>query len=1532
MMAVVQRWSRVAGLMLAGLLLAGGARAEQVVISKIMYHPPGALPEYIELYNNTANAVDVADWRLKGGIEYRFPSFAAADPLAGYLKPFERVVISMADAKTTRDAYKIPASVRILGPWVGRLNKQGDRLRLLDKNGLTMSTVKYLDRAPWPAVANGGGHALVIRNPDRSADDWRNWTVSTRPGGGPGTESGSANEAPVGNPELVTQSGESIVVDYDAQWSITTGTDMSQTKWKELNFPDRVWLRGPGLIGFGTTKAPPPGIRTQVRPGFVTYYLRHVFIYNGPPGSTVSVDAIVDDGAVFYLNNQEVGRIRMPGGPVRVNTPAATPVADAIEEKAAFTINPAALVRGTNVLAVEVHQYPGANPDLAFGVRVKVRAGGPALARSVLINEVFPGPQGVNFIEFFNSGSTPVNLKGHFLLPGSPASLPPNVRRFQIQQDLVIRPKSFGILDMMDAGVWPRQPVVAYLVAPDGQTVLHAINSVVPTDGRSLGQRPDGSGQWFLLAQPTPDAANAKQTGLVGALKINEVHLGKNGVVDWVEVFNAGTNRLNLGGHFVASKPGFADKVTLVGDLPPKGVKSFPVSFPAVAGDVTVFLVGAENIVLDAHVFHLSKHGEFFSAFPDGSGEFLVAGNDSRDKTNNPARNADIVINEIMYKPPDTQGKGEYVELFNRGKQTVNLSDWVLTGGIDFIFPPNTKLKAGEYLVIAADAGLLRSFHGAINVLGNFTGKLSNDGDLLRLLDEKGNLVDVVDYETGGDWPELAAGRGSSMELIHPDMDNNRSSAWAASDESNKSKPRTYTYRATYTEQLTMGDPSDYRELHFFLNTSGHSIISDVELRKDGTGPNVLTNTTRVSLTGKSDTGWLWQGNHWASRLDGNQLHIISEGHGDNRVNRVEIDAPGLVKSNAYELKFTARWMNGSHLLVAHTWDWSVAKVFQLDVPSNLGTPGQRNSRAATTPAAQLDDLAHYPAVPRTTDTVKITARVNSAMPGVTVTLFHRAPDADNKAPWQSKPMFDTAAGGDDVAGDGVFSALLPEYKAEKTVVEFYVEARTPSGGKSILPRRGAEQPALYIVDNQNVPRDLRTQRFVLSPASLDALGNGNTNKHAFRFPRLSNRYYNMTFISNERDVYYNARVHPAGSSFTRDTTLNRAKWKLPTDRAFRGHVKFSWDNNSLNTRLARWMLYQLGHPVNESEMVRHLINGGPVQMMEDVEPIGNDFLNRIFKDGSQGELYRTTYMFFYRDDGQSSSLRNSTLAPNYGDDPLNYKVVWSKRSREAEDDYSALLDMLRTMARPNLTEADTRRHFDLEMTFRNWALRGFAKDSDTFSMGTSHNCFFFRKPNDGKFMCFLWDADFAFGGFDPKKPEGYWGGNVQNLMSKPWAQRLFYYYLAEIVEQHSRNSPKVAAYLRAEEEASNAYTVPFTQFTTFFNARAQHAVEQMGPRYQLEFKITTNNGQPLTTDAIAIALEGQAPYGIFTVVIDGQPRAKLEWLDDAKWRMHDVGLSPGVNELVLRGVDQWGNTKRTAKITVTKGTSAPAAKSAAAK
>jgi hypothetical protein len=53
-------------------------------------------------------------------------------------------------------------------------------------------------------------------------------------------------------------------------------------------------------------------------------------------------------------------------------------------------------------------------------------------------------------------------------------------------------------------------------------------------------------------------------------------------------------------------------------------------------------------------------------------------------------------------------------------------------------------------------------------MVGNFTGQLSNGGELVRLEDSFGNLADEIHYMPSGDWPELADGDGASMELRHP--------------------------------------------------------------------------------------------------------------------------------------------------------------------------------------------------------------------------------------------------------------------------------------------------------------------------------------------------------------------------------------------------------------------------------------------------------------------------------------------------------------------------------------------------------------------------------------------------------------------------------------------------------------------------------------------------------------------------------------------------------------------------------------------
>jgi hypothetical protein len=338
----------VSALLVALLFGAPAVRSEQVVFSEIMYHPPGTQPEYIELCNNTATPLDMAEWRMTDGVQYVFPAFSADQPDRTFLKPYERILLAGVDEATLRAAYNIPPTVRVYGPWTGNLKNGSERITLRDKNGSLVCTTSY-DDWRFPAT-DGAGHSLVVKNPDRKIDDWRNWQASRHRGGTPGTEEVGAAETPVSNPEVNLVAGIPFV-NYGDVWRYNDQNVDLGTAWQAPGYDDSSWPQGPGLFGFENAGLPAPGLRT----GFtnvqqLTYYLRTKFTYNGSrTGVTLTVDQIVDDGAVYYLNGQELGRSGMGGGAVTFDTAANRTVGDAVEELNVITADGSILVNGTNV-------------------------------------------------------------------------------------------------------------------------------------------------------------------------------------------------------------------------------------------------------------------------------------------------------------------------------------------------------------------------------------------------------------------------------------------------------------------------------------------------------------------------------------------------------------------------------------------------------------------------------------------------------------------------------------------------------------------------------------------------------------------------------------------------------------------------------------------------------------------------------------------------------------------------------------------------------------------------------------------------------------------------------------------------------------------------------------------------------------------------------------------------------------------------------------------------------------------------------
>lgn len=137
---------------------------------------------------------------------------------------------------------------------------------------------------------------------------------------------------------------------------------------------------------------------------------------------------------------------------------------------------------------------------------------------------------------------------------------------------------------------------------------------------------------------------------------------------------------------------------------------------------------------------------------------------------------AEIVINEIHHRPPKDD-RTEFVELYNSGTETVELSGWKFVAGINYTFAPGTLFKSDAYMVLARDTNQFqRKFGFAAG--GQYQGKLGRRAGRLVLEDGKGQVRDEITYSHGFPWPLAGAPAGSSIELIHPSLNNALAGSW----------------------------------------------------------------------------------------------------------------------------------------------------------------------------------------------------------------------------------------------------------------------------------------------------------------------------------------------------------------------------------------------------------------------------------------------------------------------------------------------------------------------------------------------------------------------------------------------------------------------------------------------------------------------------------------------------------------------------------------------------------------------------------
>ena len=138
-------------------------------------------------------------------------------------------------------------------------------------------------------------------------------------------------------------------------------------------------------------------------------------------------------------------------------------------------------------------------------------------------------------------------------------------------------------------------------------------------------------------------------------------------------------------------------------------------------------------------------------------------------------------ITEIMYHPDDPNA--EYVELQNIGTETINLNLVKFTNGIDFTFP-NLELAHNEYAVVVQDRNTFEVRYGtAMKIAGQYSGRLNNAGERIRLADAIDQTILDFRYKDG--WRPVTDGNDFSLTVIdpsntHPDSWNDKDT-WRAS-------------------------------------------------------------------------------------------------------------------------------------------------------------------------------------------------------------------------------------------------------------------------------------------------------------------------------------------------------------------------------------------------------------------------------------------------------------------------------------------------------------------------------------------------------------------------------------------------------------------------------------------------------------------------------------------------------------------------------------------------------------------------------
>jgi regulation of enolase protein 1 (concanavalin A-like superfamily) len=1067
----------------------------------------------------------------------------------------------------------------------------------------------------------------------------------------------------------------------------------------------------------------------------------------------------------------------------------------------------------------------------------------------------------------------------------------------------------------------------------------------------------DGSGHSLVLARPSygesdPRAWSASRMkgGSPGridpwtadapdAVLINEF-LAHTDLpqLDSIELFNTGLQTINLGGCYLTDDPAtnkfrIPDLTIIVG----RGFAAFTendLGFRLDAGGEALYLVNSNDTrVIDAVRFAGQANGVASGRCPDGSPVFRELATPTLGTNNAPALRREIVINEIMYEPVSGDAGDQYIELYNRGSQAVELSGWRFTDGVSYTFPANTILGAGSYLVVAKDfARLLTNYPNlnASNLLGDFGGSLSGSGERLTLsmpdevvsTNSQGVLrtnviwikVNEVTWGTGGRWGKWSNGGGSSLELIDPDADNTLAPNWADSDETAKAA---WT-NVELTGVLDLGSSSySADQLQIFLAGPGECLVDEVEVFTSG-GTNRISNPSFNS----GATGWTFVGTHRRSGVDasggyggGSCLHLRASGRGDTSVNRVRATFSSVLASGSTAtLRAKARWLKGNpDLLLRLHGNWLEAPG-TLAIPSNLGTPGIRNSRAVNNAGPAITEVAHYPILPAASQPVTVTARVHDPDGLASVQLIYRN---DNTVLGPvTVTMRDDGAGADAFAGDGVYSAMIPGVNGG-TLIAFYVRATDAAAtpATTTFPSDAAARECLVRFGEPVLPGIFGNYHMWLIQTNVTYWSNREKN---------SNEPVDATFVYGNFRVVYNMETLYSGSPFHTPSynspVGNACDYVLhfPNDDRMLGADDFviatlgnlGSDDTAQREQAAFWLMSQMGVPSLHRRYVGMFVNGtrrGTV--LEDAQQPSSDHVSEYFPDDDAGQLHKIEDWFEFDDAGNGRVNVDATLAKftttGGAKKTARYRWCWRPRAvRDNTHDFTNLFTLVDALGstRPEPYTSAVGSLMDMEEWARVFAVERLVGNWDSYSYQRGKNMYAY-KPERSGWALLPWDIDFVLGLGDAATTSLFGGhdGVMNTLYAHPPFARAYwraFYDAANGPLLDARINPVLDAKYNALLANGITPGSP-SSIKSYVGSRRNFLVSQLAT-VAANFTLSTT-----TVSNNSAILSGTAPVAVKTITFNGG-EYPATWTTLTNWTA-TIPLVFGSNWITVLGLDTKG-------------------------